>query len=42
MFPDAAAVPLTDGRIDDCAKETCQTGGAAEIYGIIPTRRASV
>ena len=34
-FPDAAAVPLADGRADDCTEEVCQTGGTAGIYGMI-------
>ena len=34
-FPDAAAVPLADGRADDRPEEVCQTGGAAGIYGMI-------
>ena len=34
-FPDATAVPLADGRLDDCAEEVRQTGGTAGIYGMI-------
>ena len=34
-FPDAAAVPLADGRADDCTEEVRQTGGTAGIYGMI-------
>ncbi len=41
-FPDAAAVPLADGRADDCAEEISQTGGAARIYGMMFTHRAFV
>ena len=33
-FPDAAAVPLADGRADDHPEEVCQAGGAAGIYGM--------
>lgn len=34
-FPDTTAVPLADGRADDCAEEVRQTGGTAGIYGMI-------
>ena len=41
-FPDAAAIPLADGRADDRPEEVCQTGGAAGIYGMISARRGLV
>ena len=31
---DTAAVPLADGRADDCTEEICQAGGTAGIYGM--------
>lgn len=34
-FPDTAAVPLADGRADDCAEEVRQACGTAGIYGMI-------
>ena len=33
-FPDAAAVPVANGRADDCPEEVRQAGGAAGIYGM--------
>lgn len=33
--PDAAAVPLANGRADDCPEKIRQTSGAAGIYGMI-------
>ena len=34
-LPDAAAVPVADGRTNDHAEKIRQAGGAAGIYGVI-------
>ena len=34
-LPDTAAVPLADGRADNCPEEVSQASGAAGIYGMI-------
>lgn len=33
-FADTTAVPLADGRADDCPEKVCQADRTARIYGV--------